>query len=86
MHNPKKAGLVLGVMFGGIHILWSLLVLLGLAQWFVDFVMWAHMVESNVVVESFDIIATLTLIVVASAIGFVVGFVGAHVWNHMHHS
>ena len=48
--------------------------------------MWAHMVESNVVVESFDIIATLTLIVVASAIGYVVGFVGAHVWNHMHRS
>ena len=86
MHNPKKVGLVLGVMFGGLHTLWSLLVLLGLAQPLVNFIMWAHMVESNVVVGPFDVIAALTLIVVTSAIGCALGFVGAHVWNHMHRS
>lgn len=36
--EPNKAGLELGALFGGWHLLWSLLVALGVAQQLIDFI------------------------------------------------
>jgi len=37
MANPNKVGLVLAALVGGWHLLWSLLILLRLAQSIIDF-------------------------------------------------
>ncbi len=85
MHtNASKAGLVGGIFLGGMHVLWSVVVLLGWAQPLVNFSMWAHMVEKGIVIKPFEIGAALTVIVVASAIGYGVGYALSSVWNKVH--
>lgn len=82
--NPKKAGLILAVFLGGWHLLWSLLVAAGLAQWLIDFIFWIHFIQRVFVVEPFDAVRALILIAVTAALGYVIGFVFAVLWNRIH--
>ena len=71
-------------MLGGFHLLWSVLVFLVWAQPLVNFSMWAHMIQSGPVFGPFDVVAALTVIVIASVIGYCVGYILATVWNKVH--
>ena len=85
MHmNPRKVALVGAVVFGGWHVVWSLLVLLGWAQPLLDFSMWAHMIRMSVVAGPFDATAAITVIVVASIVGYCLGYIIATAWNKVH--
>lgn len=84
--NPTKAGLAVGTLMGGLHIVWSLLILFGWAQGLVNFSMWAHMVSVPFAVKAFDFSAAVMVVVVAAIIGYIIGFVFARIWNRMHHS
>ena len=84
--NPKKTGIALGLIFGGIHLIWSIIVALGWGQAWVDFVLWAHMVHVTYVVGPYDFAASITVIVISAFIGFVLGMVFAKVWNKVHKS
>ena len=82
--NPRKVGIVVGTMLGGIHLLWSILVALGWAQALANFSMWAHMVHMALIIGPFDAGAAVTLIIVASLIGYCVGYLAGTVWNRVH--
>jgi hypothetical protein len=82
--NPKKTGLALGKLVGGLHLVWAILIALGWAQALVNFSMWAHMVSVPVVVEAFNLSAAVTVIIVATAIGYVLGYAFAKIWNWLH--
>ncbi len=82
--NPAKTGLALGGLVGGVHVVWTVLVLLGWAQPLVNFSQWAHMVSVPVVVQSFNLSAAVTVIIVAAAIGSVLGYAFAKIWNYSH--
>ena len=82
--NPRKAGLALGSLIGGIHLVWSILIMLGWAQALVNFSLWAHMVSLPVVIKPFDLSATVTVIIVACIVGYVIGFAFAKIWNRLH--
>ena len=84
MVNPNKAGLVFAAIIGGWHILWSLLVLFGWAQPFVDFIFWIHMLRSIYLVKAFDPVAALSLVLVTSFFGYVTGYLGAAIWRRLH--
>ncbi len=84
MINTHKVGLVFATIFGGGHVVWSLFVLLGWSQPIVNFIFWAHMVQTPPIVGSFDIIASGTLIVLTAVLGYVVGNIVAIVWNKVH--
>ncbi|OGG39663.1 hypothetical protein A2118_03180 [Candidatus Kaiserbacteria bacterium GWA2_50_9] len=84
--NPKKVGLAVGKFLGGVHLVWAVLVALGWAQALVNFSQWAHMVSVPVVVEPFNLTAAITVILVATAVGFVLGYAFAHIWNYLHRS
>jgi hypothetical protein len=84
--NPVKIGLTVGVLVCVWHILWSLLVLLGWAQPILNFVFWAHMIEPIYVVQGFDPVAAGTLIGITFGSGFLFGWVGALIWNALHHA
>ena len=84
MTNPNKVGLVIAVLIGGWHVIWSLLVLIGFAQPILDFIFWAHMIQQVYFVKPFDPMAAVTLIVITAVIGYVFGFVGAVIWNRLH--
>lgn len=82
--NPSKVALTLGVLIGGFHLGWSALVALGLAQGLLDFIFSVHMLANPYQVTGFDAMKAGTLIVITSAIGYVVGYIFATVWNKVH--
>ncbi len=82
--DPAKTALTVGVFIGGGHVIWSILVALGVAQGIVDFVLWMHMISLPYVVKAFDFSAAATLIIITSIVGYVVGYLFANIWNRMH--
>jgi len=83
--HPMRAGMVLAVLFGGWHLLWSLMVAVGWAQPLVDFIFWIHFIRPVYVIESFNAGTALLLILVTAAIGFITGWSFAFLWNRLHH-
>ena len=85
MHmNPGKVGLVGGVLFGGFHLIWSILVATGMGQALYDFVLWAHMIHVAVIIGPFDVTAFITLVIMTTIVGYCVGYALATVWNRVH--
>jgi hypothetical protein len=82
--NPHKTGLVVGATLGLWHLVWSILVAAGLAQMLLDFVLQLHMIHLTLQVGPFDLVTAVGLVVVTSAIGYLVGFVLASIWNYVH--
>ncbi|MGA8692016.1 MAG: hypothetical protein WB662_19485 [Methyloceanibacter sp.] len=82
--DPNRADLVLGVLLGGWHSIWSLLVALGLAQPLIDFVFWIHFIKPVYVIEPFAIGRVAILVLVTASIGYVSGFAFAMLWNRIH--
>jgi hypothetical protein len=82
--NIWRAGLVLGVLVGGWHLCWSLLVALRWAQPVIDFVFWMHFIKTIYVIEAFEVDRAMILISVTTGVGFVIGSVFALIWNALH--
>jgi hypothetical protein len=82
--DPIKAGLVLGTLMGGLHLVWALLVAVGWAQAIVNFVLWIHFIKPIYLVEPFDIGTAALLVAVTGFAGFVIAFLFGMLWNHLH--
>lgn len=79
--HPHKVGLTLGIFAGLGHVVWSLLVVMGLAKPLVDWLLSLHFVSVSFTLASFDLTNTALLVVVAVVWGYIVGYVFASVWN-----
>lgn len=82
--DTAKASLAVGGLVGTVHVIWSVFVALGWAQVLVNFSLWAHMVSLPVVIQPFDLTASVTVVIVASLIGCIIGYIFARIWNRMH--
>jgi len=82
--NPLKVGWVLGALLGLLHMGWAALVAMGVAQALLDFVFWMHFMKPVFIVQAFDPLVALVLLVVTTAAGFVVGVVLGVLWNWVH--
>ncbi len=80
-----SAGLVLGLLLGGLHLLWALLVASGAAQPLMDFIFWLHFIRPVYVIEGFDPLRAAGLVLLTAAIGYAIGSAFALLWNHVHH-
>jgi hypothetical protein len=82
--HPGRAGLVLGTLIGGWHLLWALLVALGWAQPLIDFIFWLHFIKPVYVVGKFDAGIAALLVGLTAVIGFVSGGAFGVLWNRFH--
>lgn len=81
--DPSKTALTLGTLFAAFHLVWIGLVWAGWAQPVLDFVFWAHMIQSIYVVKPFDPFAAFILVGFTFSTGFALGLLGAVFWNNL---
>lgn len=79
--HPHSLGLALGIFLALFHAVWSLLVLLGLAQWLIDIILKLHMITPFVTISAFSLTKTIILIVVTGIVGYVAGWLLGTIWN-----
>lgn len=84
--DPNHIALYLGSIMGFFHGVWSLLVMVGFAQAILDWVFWLHFLSNPIQVEVFEITRAIMLVTFTFAVGYVVGWIGAHLWNMLPHS
>lgn len=79
--NNNTTGLAVGGVVAVWHLVWSLLVALGLAQAWVDWALDLHFLNNPYIVGSFDPTKAVVLIVVTFVVGYLFGWVFAYLWN-----
>lgn len=82
--DTKKIAMTFGLLLGGWHLVWSILIFIGVAQAVIDFVFWIHMLSVPIQVTAFTYTQSLLLIIVTFVIGYAVGWIFALVWNKIH--
>jgi hypothetical protein len=82
--NPNKVGLALGVLIGGWHFAWALLVAVGWAQWVLNFIFWIHFLKPPYTVVPFSAGVAAILILVTAAVGYTFGYIFGVLWNWIH--
>lgn len=79
--SARKVGYVFGSFLGLIHVVWSILVAIGLAQSLLDASFRFHMFQKTIVVLPFSLSYAVILVGVALIIGYCVGWIFATLWN-----
>jgi thiamine transporter ThiT len=79
--NSIDAALLLGMLFGVIHLSWLILVYLKYAQVFLDFIYWVHFIKPIFEVQSFDMGRALILLALTVSVGAVLGYVLSKLFN-----
>jgi hypothetical protein len=86
MLNKNRTGIIVGIFFGSLHVLWTLLVAIipGNLQDFLNWVAQIYSVEPVYVLTPFDSVNSFLLIIISIALGYALGFFFSAVWNLMH--
>lgn len=72
--NPLKLGAASAVALGGVHLVWAVLVAVGLAQSLLDLIFRLHFILPALSVGAFDLATACGLVALTAAIGFVAGY------------
>ena len=80
----NHTGIVLGSLSGAMHLGWVVLVAAGVAQPVTDFVFWLHFIRPVWVIQAFEPLRAVGLVVLTASIGYVTGAAFALIWNHLH--
>jgi hypothetical protein len=81
MNSPLRTGIALGCFLASLHLIWSLLVLTGLAQPLINIILWLHMLSVPVQVQPFELGIAALLIGVTWCVGFGYGFLFSVIWR-----
>lgn len=79
--SESTVGLIVGAFLGLVHLLWAIMVSMGLAQGILDWIFDLHFLENPYMVAEFAADKAGLLVVVTAAVGFVGGYVFAWLWN-----
>ncbi|MFH1170288.1 MAG: hypothetical protein V1704_01890 [Candidatus Vogelbacteria bacterium] len=79
--DKNKTGLTFGFLISLMHLFWSVLVALGIAQVLLDFILGLHMISLPMTVMPFDFAKALMLVVVTFVSGYIFGWLMAFFWN-----
>lgn len=81
MINKHKLGIVLAGFFGLWHIVWSILVALGMAKSLMDMSLRLHFMTLSHEVLPFDLGTAIGLVVIALVVGYIFGWILGTLWN-----
>lgn len=71
----NKTGLILGSFLGLFHAFWSILIFLGLAQPFLNFIFDLHMIDNPYHVQAFHLGKALALVAITFIFGYIFGYI-----------
>jgi hypothetical protein len=83
MVSKHKAGLAVGLILGLWHLTWSLLVAIGLAQVFIDWIFRLHFIQPPYTIAPFRFGLAVALIAVTTVTGYISGWLLAAIWNSL---
>jgi len=81
--HPHRVALIVAILLGGWHLMWSVLVALGWAQPVIDFVFWIHFIRPVYVIERFNLGIAMLLIGMTTGISYAIGGCFATLWNKL---
>lgn len=79
--NKNKIGLIVGGLSGSWHLLWSLLVGIGVAQPFLDWIYRLHFLSNPFHVGQFNAATATQLLLISFSGGYITGWFFAVLWN-----
>jgi hypothetical protein len=82
--NQNKLGLVLGGFVGLAHLVWIILVGIGVAQPLMDFVFRLHSIAPVYQVAPLTLKHAVGLIILTTVGGYIAGWVIGWIWNKVH--
>jgi len=84
--NKNKIGLILGILLGGFHLIWSLLVALipKQLQIFFNWIFTLHSIRPVWIITQFNLVNAIILVVLTFAIGYIIGWAYAYFHNIFH--
>ena len=81
--NPITVALYTGFLIAALHLLWSVIVALGLGQVYLDWILGLHFIKNPFVVMPFSFGTMIVLVSFTFIVGFILGWVGTICWNKM---
>ena len=79
--DPRKVSIALGLFAAVMHVIWSVIVALGLGQAWMNWVFGLHFISHSFVVQPFNFVTSIMLIVAAFVVAAIFGWIFATVWN-----
>lgn len=81
MEKKNRMGLTFGILAALLHLVWAILVLVGVAQAYLDWIFPMHMIGNVFQVASFSIINTILLVIIAFIGGYILGWLGSWIYE-----
>jgi hypothetical protein len=79
--NPSRAAVSVGAVVGAWHLMWVILVAIGVAKAVMDFVLRLHFIQLDYTLAPFAMSTAAMLVALTFAIGALFGLLFALVWN-----
>lgn len=79
--KKHRTGLAVGSFLGFVHLLWSAVVGFGWGQKVIDFIYSLHFIKTGWTINAFEWKMAAMLVVITSAVGYVLGWLFAASWN-----
>lgn len=82
--NIGKTALVFGFVVSIIHLIWLLMVIFGIGQLYLNWILGLHQVSLPITVLPFNLMNGILLLIVTFIAGYLMGWVFAYFWNWLH--
>lgn len=82
--DKQKVAMITGLLMGGLHLFWALIVATGLSQSLMDFIYGLHFLNNPFTVNPFNLTNAIILVLFTTVIGYIVGWAGAWLCNKVY--
>ncbi|MFA5009725.1 MAG: hypothetical protein WC553_00640 [Patescibacteria group bacterium] len=82
--NGHHVGMVLGAFAVVVHIIWTIMIALGIGQTWMDWIFGLHMITNPITVITFSWGTAVLLWIVVLVVGYILGHIFAWVHNLIH--
>lgn len=79
-----STAMVFGLFVALMHAVWMLMIFIGVAQMYMNWIFGLHLVSNPFIVMPFNFGSAVMLIIFTFVVGYIMGWVFAAIWNRLH--